>query len=579
MICQVRNMQGELGVNNNKKTMYLCLLGIIGLKMVYWESCMLLKASHLSKSIGPKTLFTDLDFHISPGEKVALIGRNGQGKSTLLQIIAGFDHDYSGKIEMRKNLRSILTRQEHLTDNTKSALDYILESVPHYFEYEKILHDFEKEHHTDAHLYTTAVDYFSENGYYYIKDLILATLEDFQVVSEKAHGPLVSLSGGEKRFVELVRMMYSKADLLLIDEPTNHMDYIGKEQFISWMQTVTEGMVIVTHDRDVLKYVNRIVELKDKNIHSFNGNYDSYLKQNAAQTTNSVVMYQNQLRRLEEAKKKVDWGLRMRAKSKAWKIRYDHWLKDYEKIKADTVKPSFWIDQESTEDLDKKVSESYHKFKEKNIAISLHLDKERASELVKITDLSLGYKEPLFQKINLKIANSDRVFIKGRNGAGKSTLVRTIISLYKNVTPAAKIIDGDIKCGASLRIGEYEQEISAKYLPLTLGEAITAIYTDYNIPIDDRKIKSILAQYLFDPSIDEKQKIEVLSGGQKARFQIIKMLANKPNLLILDEPTNHLDLPSIEELENALKDYQGGILYISHDNYFIEHIGGTVVEI
>ena len=179
----------------------------------------------------------------------------------------------------------------------------------------------------------------------------------------------------------------------------------------------------------------------------------------------------------------------------------------------------------------------------------------------------------------MKVANNDRVFIKGRNGTGKSTLVRTILSTYKEQKPKATLFAGQIKCGPILRIGEYEQEISPKYLPLPLGEAIAKVYEEYNIPIDDRKIKSLLAQYLFDPSTDEKQKIEVLSGGQKARFQIIKMLANKPNLLILDEPTNHLDLPSIEELDNALKEYQGGILYISHDNYFIEKIGGTVVEI
>lgn len=540
---------------------------------------MLLSASGLRKSIGAKTLFTDLTLHIETSEKVALIGRNGQGKSTLLQILGGIDHDFSGKIETRKNLRITLTKQEHHADSGKTAMEYILESVPYYIEYEKILSDFQQQNHTDTHLYTKAVDYFSENGYYYIKDLILATLADFQITKQQANNPLEILSGGEKRFVELVRMMYSSADLFLIDEPTNHMDYLGKEQFIAWMQSVTSGMLIVTHDRDVLQNVNRILELKDQQIFSFKGNYDHYLKQNALQTTSSVVRYQSQLQRLEEAKKKVAWGLQMRAKSKAWKTRYDHWLRDYEKIKAETVKPSFWIDQTSTESLDKKVSDSYQKFKEKNITISMQKDKERASELLTLKNLSLGYDAPLFSSLSVRIAHNDRVFIKGRNGAGKSTLVRTILSLYKGERPKAKIYSGEIKLGTILRIGEYEQEISSQYLKLSLGEAIAKVYENLNIPIDGQKIKSILAQYLFDPGIDEKQKIGVLSGGQKARFQIIKMLANSPNLLILDEPTNHLDLPSIEELENALLLYTGGILYISHDNYFIKHIGGNTVEI
>ena len=540
---------------------------------------MLLRAAQLSKSIGAKHLFDDVTFSMDVGDKVALIGRNGQGKTTLLKLIAGVDPEYDGILEIRKNAIITLTRQEHLSDNQHTALDYILDSVPHYSEYGKILADFEKGTQTDIHLYTKAMEYYSENGYYYIKDLILNTLLDFQISTEKAHQPLQVLSGGEKRYIELVRMMYSQSDLLLIDEPTNHMDYIGKEQFIAWMQTVESSMIIVTHDRDVLKYVDKIIELKDKKMYVFNGNYDHYLKQNTAQTTNSVKEYQNQLNRLQEAKSRVEWGLRMRAKSKAWKTRYDHWLRDYEKIKSETVKPSFWIDQESTEDLDKNISESYHKFKEKNISIAMHHQSDRASELVTLKNVSLGYTTPLFSGIDMPVRNQDRVFIKGRNGAGKSTLVRTIMALYKQEKPKATIFDGKILLGPSVRIGEYEQEIDTKYLSQTLEDAITSVYEDHNVPIDERTVKGLLSQYLFDPKIDGTQKIEDLSGGQKARFQIIKMLATKPNLLILDEPTNHLDLPSIEELENALSAYHGGILYISHDTYFIEKLGGEVIEI
>lgn len=529
--------------------------------------------------MGTKDLFEDLNITIDRNEKIALIGRNGQGKSTLLHILSGEDSDYRGSIEKKRDLRVIETRQEHLSDNTQTALEYILKSVPHFSEYETVLHDYESGKTTDAHEYTLAVSFFSEYGYYFIKEKIIESLKEFQIPEEKAHLPLQKLSGGEKRFVELVRVMYSQADLLLIDEPTNHMDYVGKEQFIEWLDSAKESMIIVTHDRDVLQHVDKIFELKDKTIIVFNGNYDHYLQQNTMQTTNSVMQYQVQLKRLEEAKKRVEWGNRMRAKSKAWKIRYDHWNRDYEKIKESTIKPSFWIDQESVSDLDKDVTDSYQKFKEKNISIHLHQTKERASELITIDHVSLGYEKPLFENLSFSLRNNDRVFIKGRNGAGKSTLVRTILSLYKAEEPKAKIFTGEIKLGVSLRIGEYEQEISPVYLPLTLGEAITKVYNDLNLPINQQLIKSLLSQYLFDPTEDFNKTVDVLSGGQKARFQIIKMLANKPNLLILDEPTNHLDLPSIEELENALLEFQGGILYISHDNYFIHNIGGEVIEI
>lgn len=541
---------------------------------------MLLQASQLSKSIGPKDLFHDLELTIGEGEKIALIGRNGQGKTTILKLLSGEDTEFGGKLVARKNLRVTLTKQEHIQDTKQSALIYILSSVPNYYRDEKILHDFEQGISTDLHAYSEALEEFTRNGYFYIKDLILGTLLAFQISNEQAHMPLSSFSGGEKRYIELTRLMYSKSDLFLIDEPTNHMDYLGKEQFISWMREIKESIVVVTHDRDVLKYVDKIIELKDKKISIYNGNYDQYISQNASQTTDSVKRYQDQLNKLKDAKKRVEWGNQMRAKSKAWKIKYDHWLRDYEKIKAATVKPSFWIDEESTELMDKDVLESYEKFKEKNIAIKPVVHKERVSELVSVKNLSLGYgKKPIFSNINFSLRGENRIFIKGRNGAGKSTLVRTIISLAEGHKPKAKIFAGDITVGSSVRIGVYEQEIGEKYLHMTLDAAILSSYSDVKVPLEESKLKSLLSQYLFDPIIDGRQKIINLSGGQKARFQLIKMFANKPNFLILDEPTNHLDLPSIEELEKSLSEFQGGILYISHDTYFIDHIGGEIVEI
>ncbi len=540
---------------------------------------MLLEATNISKTIGPKDLFKDLTFTIDTGEKIALIGRNGQGKTTILKILAGEDTDFDGTVITRKNLLVTLTKQEHIEDTQQSALTYILKSVPDYYTLEKILHDFQQGLLTDIHHYSEALERFTQKGYFYSKDFILRTLLGFQISNDQAHFPLSKLSGGEKRYVELTRLMYSRSDLFLIDEPTNHMDYLGKEQFISWMQETRESIVVVTHDRDVLRHVTKIIELKDKKLSLYHGNYDQYLAQNASQTTNSVKQYSDQLNRLKEAKKRVEWGLQMRAKSKEWKTRYDHWLRDWEKIKSETVKPSFWIDQNSAELLDKEVLDSYHKFKEKNISIAIHTNKERTSDLVSVKNLTLGYSAPLFSPLTFSIKNSDRVFIKGKNGAGKSTLVRTILSLWKQEIPNVKQMTGTITLGTSLRIGEYEQEISEKYLFMSLEEAVLLNYSELGIPMEDQQLKRLLAQYLFDPIIDGRQKIINLSGGQKARFQLMKMFAAKPNLLILDEPTNHLDLPSIEELEKALAAFGGGILYISHDTYFIQHLGGEIIEL
>ena len=259
--------------------------------------------------------------------------------------------------------------------------------------------------------------------------------------------------------------------------------------------------------------------------------------------------------------------------------KYDQFLREYEKVKAETVKPSFWIDQDSVDNLDKKVVDSYDKFKEKNINITITTQKERGIEQLLVRNLSLGYETPVFKDLSFSLKNDDRVFIKGKNGAGKSTLVKTILSLSKNEKPVAKIFEGKVTLADHVRIGEYQQEIDPKYLELPLAEAIRRSYLEKRIRVTEQKIKSLLAQYLFNPVIDAEQKIKNLSGGQKARFQVIKMLIDEPNLLILDEPTNHLDLPSIEELENALLDFKGAILYISHDSYFINKIGGTTIEI
>lgn len=540
---------------------------------------MLLEATNLSKSIGAKYLFRDLSFHIIPGEKVALIGRNGHGKTTLLKILNGEDTDFEGRIVTRKGVQITLTKQEHHEESNITPLEYILQSVPHYYEYIQIIEKFERGESTNLDQYLSVLEYCTQHNYLNLEDSVRSMLSDFGVEKERTQQPLITLSGGEKRYVEMVRIMFARSELLLVDEPTNHMDYQGKDRFISWMRGLSKTLVVVTHDRDVLRYVTKIIELKDQKISVYKGNYDHFIDQNTSTTLSSVKLYTDQLNRLKEAKKKVEWGLQMRAKSKAWKIRYDHWLRDYEKIKAQTVKPSFWIDQNSVEDLDKKVVDSYHKFKEKNVKITVSTKTKGESELLVVKRLSLGYDRPVFSDLSFTIKDGDRLFIKGKNGAGKSTLVKTLIALSQNEIPKAKVLSGEIKFDTGVKIGEYQQEIDQKYLQMTLEDGIRISYEEKNVVIDLPTIKKLMSQYLFDPTMEGRQKIVHLSGGQKARFQLIRMFIGEPNLLILDEPTNHLDLPSIEELENALDTFAGGIIYISHDTYFIDRIGGKVVQL
>jgi len=261
---------------------------------------MLLDASNLSKSIGAKHLFENVSFSIVPGEKVGLIGRNGNGKTTLLKMISAEDQDFQGQIITAKGTKVTLTKQEHADDNQQSSLAYILGNVPNYHQYKKILDDYEQGHSSNLDHYLETLERFTENRYTNLNEAILNTLAAFNIPHQSSLGPLELLSGGQKRYVEMVRMMFSQSDLLLIDEPTNHLDFLGKDIFISWMKNLKQTVIVVTHDRDVLKYVTKIIELKDKKLLTFKGNYDHYISHNASTTLSSVKQYSNQPNRKEQ---------------------------------------------------------------------------------------------------------------------------------------------------------------------------------------------------------------------------------------------------------------------------------------
>jgi ATPase subunit of ABC transporter with duplicated ATPase domains len=250
-------------------------------------------------------------------------------------------------------------------------------------------------------------------------------------------------------------------------------------------------------------------------------------------------------------------------------------------------KPTFWVDRESVQDMGLKTGEQYQKYKAKNIKLHGVTGEEGYSRLLVTVDhLSLGYGDaPLFQGVSFQIREGEVLEIRGRNGAGKTTLIKTLlatISAAQNSTAkpltTAKVFDGHIDVDKKIRVGVYEQETASDLLQKTLAEAIEHIFLSRGLKVGDTKVRQLMADYLFTAG-DANIPVGQLSGGQKARLQLIDMLADSPSLLVLDEPTNHLDLPSIEELENALKHYAGAILYISHDTHFRQHLGGEVVQL
>jgi len=534
------------------------------------------------KSFGPKVLMTDVKFSVDDGEKIGIVGRNGVGKSTLFGILAGNDQDYTGEVIYRRGVTVVSTAQEHHGDEDTTVLQYVLAGLPEYSHLSHIMETYPETMGTNMRKineYTEVLERFEQKGFYQIESVIEQELEKFQL-AHMAHRPLRTLSGGQKRLVEVVKVMHADAHLALLDEPTNHMDYVAKKQFIDWLETAREAMLIVTHDRDVLKQVDRIIEIKDGGCQSFKGNYDAYLKQNAVHTGTAMNEFELIEKRMANLKIKVADYQRLKEKSRnPATIQKFKRLENQARAELAELeqkeKPSFWIDKDSVEGLNYKVAGQYEKFKARNIRLNLKDGSMRSQrKLVEARNLALGYGDTiLFEGVTIDLREGEALELRGRNGAGKTTLIKTLLG-----DKTVMRFDGELALDANVTVGIYEQEVSDVYFQFPLVDAIERMYLDRGLTISGTKTRQLLADYLFTES-DGRIPIAKLSGGQKARFQLISMLANNPQLLILDEPTNHLDLPSIEELEIALEKYSGAILYVSHDQYFREAIGGAVVQI
>ena len=545
---------------------------------------MILSVEITEKSFGNKQLLQNVKFSIDEGEKVGLIGRNGIGKSTLFGILLGRDQDFSGEVIFRKGSIIASTQQEYSSVGEQTVLNFFLNDLPEYAHLSKLLRELPKKMGEDMELiekYTDALNRFQEKNFHFIEDKIKAELRDFGL-SGFEDRRMKTLSGGQKRLVDTIKIIHSKADLALVDEPTNFMDSHAKNRFLSWMKNSHEAVLIITHDRDVLSKVDRIIEIRDGKNYIFKGNYDDYLRANMFSTTNQIQDFESIQRRIANLKDKVREYQRMKEKArdpstiqrfKRLENKSREELASLEEIK----KPSFWIDQENVENLDFKAAKSYQKFKAKNVKIGIKNEETRSvRSLVRAENLALGYgsledalenkngAKILFENVNFDLKVGGILEIFGRNGAGKTSLIKTI---FGTEDEKAEIYDGEIFLDETVRIGIYSQEIGSEFFEMSLKNAVEKIYLDQNLSISEEKIYRILHQYLFSTE-DFDTPISQLSGGQKARFQLIKMLSNEPQILVLDEPTSHLDLPSIEELESALKKYSGAIIFVSHDDYF-----------
>lgn len=550
---------------------------------------MLVSVDVTEKSFGSALLYDQLRFDIQPNEKLGIIGRNGTGKSTLLHIITGDDTDYQGEIRIKRGTVVISSRQEHHGHEEKTVLEYIQGDLPEFARLHHIVATYPETMGDDMNkqqTYSNALERFSQLGYFQVEDELEQAFTAYQLPVEKLYGPLKELSGGQKRMIELIKVQRAKGHIALIDEPTNHMDYVAKKEFIKWLNNAQEAVVVITHDRDVLAEVDKIIEIRDGRAYSFRGNYEQYLRTNKGQVASQVHEYDLAQRRIQNLSSDVIRFRRLKEKSrdpgtiKRFKSQEEKAATELAEL-SKTEKPSFWIDRESAGDLDLKMTNAYEKYKAKNIRLDTRGKASNTTRLlVQAHGVSLGYGEtPLFENVQFAVHEGERLRLHGRNGAGKTTLVHAIMARSAGEHIPSRVFGGTIAVEQDLALGFYEQEISEQYLSMTLHDAIEASYMEKGVHVSEQKIKQLLGEYLFEPAVDGNRLVSQLSGGQKARLQIIRMLANDPLLLILDEPTNHLDLPSIEELENALNAYHGAVIYISHDSFFAKNVGGETVAI
>ena len=514
---------------------------------------MILSCNNISKSFGTDVIIKSCSFNIEDHEKAAIVGINGAGKSTLLKIITGIEPADTGLVTLAKDKTlGYLSQQQNLnSDNT--IYDELL-SVKHYIlDMEAQLRRIENQMKSaDDEALETLMKKYSDlnhefelnNGYAY-KSEITGVLKGLGFAEEDFTLNVNTLSGGQKTRVALGRLLLSKPDIILLDEPTNHLDM----ESISWLENYllnySGAVLIVAHDRYFLdKIVSKIIELDNGNATVFSGNYTDYASKKAILRNMQLKEYLNQQREIKHQEEVI---------TKLKQFNREKSIKRAESREKMLNKMEFVDKPEILND---------------KMDIKLEPNVISGNDVLTVDNLTKGFDGTvLFDNICFQIKRGERVALIGSNGTGKTT----ILKLINGIIPADS---GSIYLGAKVNIGYYDQEHHVLDPDKTLFQEIQDAYPDLN----NTQIRNTLAAFLFTDD-DVFKYIRDLSGGERGRVSLAKLMLSNANLLILDEPTNHLDIVSKEILENALNSYTGTILYVSHDRYFINATATRIIEL
>jgi ATP-binding cassette subfamily F protein 3 len=516
--------------------------------------------SKVSKDYGGNSIFREIDLEILEGERIGLVGENGGGKSTLFKLLAGLDTPTEGVIARRRNLTIGYLRQEADPDqSSKTVFEAVSEVTQELVDLPITLSQLEArmadpEVASDPELmaeildeYGKAQERFDALGGYTLEHNVETVLHGLGFGPAWYDLEVGSLSGGEKKLVNLARILIKAPDLLLLDEPDNHLDLDAKAWLEQYIQSYPGTVLIISHDRQLLDHaVKKIFELEDGKISAYFGNYSYYFEERQRRLLKQYELYtvqQGEIKRLENSMRQLKGWSKFNDK---FSTRAEDMAKRVERAKQESVDRPILIRDK----------------------IKVNLDADRSGKIVlDVQGLGKSYDERvLFEPFDLTILYGERVGIVGANGSGKTTLLRTMMEMLPADT-------GTVKIGASVALGYYSQE--QETLPF---ESTPLDFIRHIKPMNEPQAISFLRGLLFSYE-DIHTPIRRLSGGEKSRLQIARLMLTDANFLLLDEPTNNLDIASVEVLEAALEEFEGTILTVSHDRYFLDKIVTKIVAI
>lgn len=513
---------------------------------------MILQINQLSKSFGADPILNNIKLEVRSRDRIAIVGRNGAGKSTLLKIIAGHLSYEKGELIKPKELTMGYLAQHTGMESQLTIKEELLSVFDFLKAMEKEMRSIEEKMATAAPAELETLmktydrlqqDFKNKGGYQYEAD-VRSVLHGLGFGKFDDSVKVQSLSGGQKTRLALGKLLLTQPDLLILDEPTNHLDIDTLTWLEHYLQGYSGAILIVSHDRYFLdKVVSQVYEVSRTESKKYLGNYSAYLEQKAEQYEKDLKLYEKQQDEIVKLQDFVDRNL----------------------ARASTTKRA----QSRRKQLERMDVMAKPLGDEKSAAFRFEITKQSGNDVLRVQDVSISYdgQPPLLKNLTFGVTRGESAALVGPNGIGKSTLLKTIMN---TLNPES----GSISYGPNVTIGYYDQEQAE----LTSSKRVLDELWDEYPDMPEKEIRTCLGNFLFSGD-DVLKPVRSLSGGEKARVALAKLMLQKANFLILDEPTNHLDLDSKEVLENALIDYPGTLLFVSHDRYFINRIATRVLEL